>query len=60
MIMSLFQTGHLFRKFSQISVEKTYGLHKDDAISEYLIPTTFCEEKEYLHGRNMDSLKRHM
>jgi hypothetical protein len=40
-------------------IKENHGLHEDDEIAEHMIPTKFHEEKEFLNGSNLNSLKRH-
>jgi hypothetical protein len=40
-------------------IKENHGLHEDDDITEYMIPTKFNEETEFLSDSNLNSLKRH-
>jgi hypothetical protein len=40
-------------------IKENHGLHEDDVIAEYMIPTTFNEETEFLSDNNTNSLKSH-
>jgi hypothetical protein len=40
-------------------IKDNHGLHEDDHIIEYMIPTTLNEETEFLSDSNLNSLKRH-
>jgi hypothetical protein len=40
-------------------IKENHGLREDDVIAEYMIPTTFNEETEFLSDSNTNSLKLH-
>jgi hypothetical protein len=40
-------------------IKENHGFHEDNAIAEYMIPTTFNEETLVLSDNNLNSLKRH-
>jgi hypothetical protein len=40
-------------------IKENHGLHEDDVIADYMIPTTFNEETNFLSDNNLNNLKRH-
>jgi hypothetical protein len=49
----------VLRKVIFNQIKQDHGLHEDDEIAEYMIPTTFNEETEFLSDNNTNSLKHH-
>jgi hypothetical protein len=49
----------MFRKVIFNIIKDNHGLHEDDVIAEYMIPTTFNEETEFLSDSTLNSLKCH-
>jgi hypothetical protein len=40
-------------------IKENHGLNEGDVAAEYIIPSTFNEETEFLSDSNTNSLKRH-
>jgi hypothetical protein len=40
-------------------IKKHHGLHEDNVIAEYMIPTSFNGETEFVSDSNLNGLKRH-
>jgi hypothetical protein len=51
--------GVMLRKVLFNLIKENHGLHEDHVIAEYMIPTTFHEETEFLSDTNLNSLKHH-